>query len=336
MARKVAAVDSLEGWIPIGLSVGGPSLMVDWCFLGARRFDLPFFRNTVEAALQLPFNRALRRQTPIEVVVARARECPGIAPTAFVFHASRCGSTLLAKMLMGFASHIVLSEPEVLDFVLHGHPFLPHFPDEARTRWLRALVAVLGQPRGGRETRLVIKLDPLNILSFPLLRNAFPETPWIFLYRDPLEIAVSQCTNPAARMIPGNLGPSAAIVPVNAALQMPHEEYVARTLGGLLDMGATYCAKAGGLPVNYLDLPNAVGHALASTLGVESNAANAAILSTVAELNAKSPDSRFVPDSARKRAKATPALRQAVETYAMPQYRTLETMRAQLQTNARQ
>ncbi len=327
----MAGVSRFDGWVPIRVFPGGQSLMVDWCHLGPRRFELPFFRDTIDSALKLPFNRAFRRQTPIEALVALARERPGIAPTAFVFHASRCGSTLMTQMLTSLETHVVVSEPTMLDLLLNRSPALPDFDGGVRVTWLRALVSALAQPRTGAEARFIVKFDAWNVVNLPLIRRAFPDTPWIFLYRDPVEIAASQWRRPGMHLVPGMLNPAAALVPLEAALRMPREEYVARTLGRILEAGALHCtAMAGGRPVNYDELPAIVSGTLATTFGIDTDAFSLQEMRPATRRDAKAPRFPFEPDSARKQREASTALRAAVEAHAMPHYRALEALRARL------
>ena len=325
----MAGLSRFDGWVPIRVFPEGRSLAVDWCHFGPRRFDQPFFRDAVDGALQLPFNRAFRQQTPIDDLVAVAHERPGIAPTAFVFHASRCGSTLAARMLMALDTHVVISEPTMLDFVLRSHPLLPDADDETRRMWLRALVSALAQPRAGGETRFVVKFDAWNIMDFPMIQAAFPATPWIFVYRDPVDIAASQWRQPGAHMVPGMLGPTAAVIPIEEAVRMPREEYVARVVGRILAAGAAHCAAAGGHPVHYDELPDAIESRLATMLGVDSDAATRARMRDVTQWDAKTPQLPYDPDAARKQREVTPALRAAVDLHAMASYRALEALRSQ-------
>jgi hypothetical protein len=60
------------------------------------------------------------------------------------------------------------------------------------------MVAALGQARAG-ETRLFLKLDCWHMRDLPLFRRAFPNTPWVFLYRDPVEVLVSHPAGAACR-----------------------------------------------------------------------------------------------------------------------------------------
>jgi predicted ribosomally synthesized peptide with nif11-like leader len=41
----------LDGWIPIRVGRRGAQTVVEWCYLGKRRFSEPFFEQTVAACL---------------------------------------------------------------------------------------------------------------------------------------------------------------------------------------------------------------------------------------------------------------------------------------------
>lgn len=159
------------------------------------------------------------------------------------------------------------------------------------------------------------------------MRRAFPGTPWVFLYRDPVEIAVSQLAEPAARLIPGMLGPASLLVPPEASTRMSREEFVARVIGGILALGVKHCEQAGGLPVNYAELPGAVWARLAKALGVTDEPATLSGLCAVLSQDAKRPGHGFDADSSQKQSRASQALRAAIEAHAMPHYRKLEAMR---------
>lgn len=321
-------VARLAGFVPIRIYPKDGALAVDWCHLGTRRFSDPFFRGTVETALLEPFNQAFRPETPIEALEDFARGSPGIAPTAFVFHASRCGSTLLARMLMTLRSHVVVSEPTMLEALLHPTAHVPPMRRERRVALLRALFSALAQPRSGGETRFVVKLDAWNVVALPLIREAFPDVPWLYLYRDPAEIAVSQWRAPGAHVVPGILGPAAALVPPDVARTLPREEFIARVIGRLLEAGALHCAVDGGRPVHYEELVSAVETRLATLLGVDPDCVDRDAMTAVLEQDAKTPQLSFTPDRDRKRDEISPALRDAVLRHADAPYRALEALRA--------
>ena len=192
-----ARAGSLHGWYPVAVSGDPPGLW--WRHLGERPFSEPFFSDT------------LRRQPPAERL-RRFSDWPApeampdtLAPSAFVFHVSRCGSTLLTQMLATLASCVALSEPPVLDdFLRRRHVGIPdRASDAGDIMRLRTLVHALGQRRDARQRYLVIKLDSWHLRDLPLFRAAFPHTPMLFLYREPLQVLASHRRQRGPQMLPG-------------------------------------------------------------------------------------------------------------------------------------
>ena len=316
-----------DGWLPIRFYWQAGAPWLDWCHFGDQRLTEPFFRGSVGEALNHPFNLAFRRQTPIAALEELHDSRPGLEPTAFLFHASRCGSTLVSQMLAALPTHIAISEAPMIDSVLRAHYFSPAATEELRVHWLRALVSSLARPRHG-ETRFFVKLDAWNIFELATLRKAFPRTPWIYLYRDPLEIAVSQMKERAVYMIPGMLGASLPFMDPREIAGMPHTDFVARVLGKMLEAGNAGCVEAGGIPLRYDELPEAGWTWLRETLGVGDDPGSLEAMKAAARPHAKQPHFEFTPDSRRKQQEASADLRQAVEHWAMPAYQALERTRA--------
>ena len=318
-----AAID-WRGWLPIRLWRTAEGWRLDWCHFGAQALREPFFSDDVDLALRHPFNQAMRRETSLQALLDGHARQPALAPRAFVFHISRCGSTLLAQMLARLDSHIVLSEPPPLDALLRAHyddPAIASVQPDA----LRAMLATYSQPRSGGERHVVIKLDAWNIFELPRLRAVFPDTPCVFLYRHPLEVAVSQLQMPGRHAVPGLLGSSPLALPADEVTGMHRSAYVARIVARLLEAGLESCRRYGALPVNYEELPGAVGGRLAAWLGLDADAAAAAMAG--ARDHAKRPGEAFQSDRERKRRQADDTLRDAVSAWAMPHYEALETLR---------
>lgn len=147
-----------------------------------------------------PFNLLFRHQLPLDSLLEWQARSPGLAPSRFIYHMSRCGSTLVSQMLAALPEHIVLSEPPpigtILDLNQRGAS------DEERISWMRAWMSAMGQPTNG-EQRLFVKLDSWQTVDLPLLRRAFPDTPWIFLYRNPVEVMVSSMKTTGMQIVPG-------------------------------------------------------------------------------------------------------------------------------------
>ena len=163
-----------QGWIPIRVFWRGAEPMVDWCLLGRRRFTDPFFETTILRHLDHPFHHAFRRQTPIEALAGWSEKSPGIRPSGFIFHESRCGSTVICRMLAALEQNVVLAEPIPADSILRAHFRRPEIPTEQRIAWFRWMISALGQRRGGEERHLFVKFDAWNIAELPVIRQAFP------------------------------------------------------------------------------------------------------------------------------------------------------------------
>lgn len=307
----------LQGWLPIRIWQEQDQWQVDWCWFGRQPLQLPFFSEAVDEALRLPFNQAFRRQTPLAALSDWQRRSPGLRPSAFILHASRCGSTLLSQMLAQLDDHIVLSEPPPLDQLLRSG-----LASAPLTAALGGLISAYGQRRAGSEQRLVIKLDAWNITELPLLRRCFPDTPWLFLYRDPLEIAVSHLRRAGLHMSPGLIGACGLDGPEPFS---GREAFIARRLGRLLQWGLTHGRDLGGVLVNYNELPLAMEGHLADFFQL-SAARRQQVFAPVGR-HAKQPQQRFAADSADKREEASALLVSEVEQWAREPYRQLEQYR---------
>ncbi|WDY55828.1 sulfotransferase family protein [Pseudomonas sp. PSKL.D1] len=322
----MASVSDFHGWLPIRLWRREGEWRLDWCWFGQQRLTRPFFRDDVDQALRLPFNQAMRRETDLQALFDWHARSPGLAPSALVFHASRCGSTLIAQLLASQAHNIVLSEPPPLDNLLRA-PLQDPGAQGWQAEAVRALLSAYGQRRHGEERQLVIKLDAWNVFEAPLLAGLYPQVPRIFLYRDPLEIVVSQLRQAGMQRVPGLLGASALDTLLAGGQGMDTLQYTCRMVGETLKAGLVLCRDHGGIAVNYSELPDALWGRLAPAFGVTPDAVPR--LREVAGFDAKQPSVSFTADSERKRQEAGEALRASVRQWALEAYNGLEIIRLQ-------
>ena len=94
--RPISARSPPGGWLPVRAGWRDHEFIVDWAYLGARRLREPFFEETATRCLTKPFNRLFKYSTPIDALAGRLRDHPGLPPAGFIFHLSRCGSTLMS------------------------------------------------------------------------------------------------------------------------------------------------------------------------------------------------------------------------------------------------
>lgn len=314
-------------WTPIDVRRKNAGLIVDWCRLGETRFTDPFFEQTVAHALRDPARLLFRRQTPIDELDDLARARPGLPPSGFIFHLSRCGSTLLAQLLAARPQNIVLSEAPPIDQVLNVQRYDRRISRDRRIAWLRGLVAALGQRRSGVERQLFVKFDSWHVLELPLIREAFPDVPWVFLYRDPVEVMVSQHRQPGTQMIPGILDPGVFGIDPATMAQMSLEEYCARVLAQICVAAARHAPHSRGRLVNFRQLPGVLWGSLGRHFGCEWTEGDREGMRRAAQTNAKNPGLPHQDDTAEKQREATDEIRRLAEVWLAEPYRHLEALR---------
>ena len=319
----LAVLPQLDGWLPIRVAWNHTPPLVDWCHVGTRRFSEPFFDQTIETCLRHPFNLLFRHQTPLEGLAEWQTLRPGLPPSGFIFHMSRCGSTLVAQMLAALPQNIVISEAPPIDAVLR--PQLRGATEEQRIAWLRGILSAFGQRRNGDEKQFFVKFDSWHTFDLPLVRRAFPEVPWIFLYRDPLEVMASQMKQRAIHMVPGLV--ELAGLDLTAAAQMPAEEFCARALSSICAAALDQLRTGSGRAVNYTELPDAVCTSLSNYFHLDCSAADFDQMRNVTQFDAKNPSLFFAASSVDKDDALTPLVRETSAHWIEPIYAELEALR---------
>lgn len=318
----------LDGWVPARFYWSKGKPMVDWCYLGRQRFEAAFFEQTIGKCMTRPFNLLFRQQTPIEVLEEWYQIRRGLKPTGFIFHMSRCGSTLVSQMLAALPQNVVISEARPIDATVRAQFTSPETTDDQRIAWLRWMVSAMGQRWLGEEQHLFIKFDAWNTLDLPLIRRAFPDVPWIFLYRDPVEVLVSHFNNRGAHMIPGVLTPSLFGMDLQTAFSLRPEDYCAKVLATICKAALQQC-RHGGRLVSYPQLPEVVPDSLLKFFDLSCSDTEMARVRAAAERDAKNPAAPFQSDSEKKRDKASEAIREAAANWLYPIYEDLEAARRQ-------
>lgn len=314
------------GWLPVRASWQDDRLYAHWSYFGDRPLREPFFESDIHRANFKPFNRLVRYSTPIAKLGDWLREHPALPPSGFIFHMGRCGSTLVSQMLAALAGSLVISEPDPVDEVVRARRTRPNLSEAEQVLWLTWIIGALGQPRTGGERHYFIKLDSWHTSSLPLFRQAFPGVPWIFVYRDPVEVIVSQLRMPGLQMIPGTLDPAQFGVGFSDRIRKP-EDYCARMLAAICQPILDRAVKDRILLVNYRELPEAVWETIAPHFGVTCGDADRAAMAAVARYDAKIPNVQFTPDVENKQQEATAATRAAAEERMGEIHRQLEALR---------
>lgn len=318
---------NLTGWLPGRVAwdpVDPERSVVQWVHCDQPRFTDAFFDQTLQRCLQRPFNVLFRRRTGLAELERWAEASPGLAPAGFIFHVSRCGSTLLTHLLGKLEDALVLSEPEPVDTVIRRRMVGEALPDARKVEVLRAMVSALGQPRAVGQRRLFIKFDAWDVLQLPLIRQAFPDTPWIFLYREPVEVLVSAVQERGVHLMPEIVHPSVFGIDPDLAYADP-DDYAARVLASIYAAGLRFHEPGRSLLVDYTELPAAAWGRIADHFGgIAPNEIE--VLRAGSSHNPKR-GGGFTGDSRQKQNDASSALRTASAAHLDPIYAALEAVR---------
>lgn len=157
---------------------------IQWCLPDGAATE-PFHDEYIGRCMQSRLlNQFLQPRTPLAAMSAQCID--NHRPAGFIFHLSRCGSTLVSGCLSELTSTLVLSEPPVLTELL-----LDTSLNFAQKRdGIAALVSAIAAAVPGRS-ELVVKWNAWDIFQSELLQDLYPEVPSVMLVRDPVEILAS-------------------------------------------------------------------------------------------------------------------------------------------------
>jgi hypothetical protein len=168
----------------VGLSV--ESQEITWIDFGKYHCYEGFFRDSLQ------MHQAVAALKPVAFISAMAAlaqvaatvDC--INPSALIFHAGRCGSTLLARVLARSRQHLLLSEAAP-----HNQFWRLTFSRGVARAFYRNLVRTMGRRRLTSHSAHIIKYTSFNIMQYSFIRSVFPNVPALFLYREPGAILAS-------------------------------------------------------------------------------------------------------------------------------------------------
>jgi hypothetical protein len=305
-------------------TAAGP--LVDWCHLGELRFTAPFFEQTIGTAMAHPFNLLFRRSTSLAALEEISRE---LRPAGLIFHMSRCGSTLLTQMLAALPQNVVLSEPGPLDQVLRLPARLQGVTPDKSIGWLGGMAAALARRRNPEERDFFIKLEGWHVLILPLIRRAFPGVPWVFLYREPLDVLASLALQRPNQMMFGGLDPALlGVEPAQAAAMSP-DRHCALVLEQICRAAIAHMREGDGLLIEYRELAEPALTRLVDHFRLGYGADEMAAMRARSAFDAKQPARRHVDESSERRSAVSEEIRSLAANLLAPLYAQLEELRTQ-------
>lgn len=222
----------LKSWIPYKLKTDNDKTDCYWLNTFNLPYTEPFFDGTIGKLQSVP--RGGGNYQSVSGLTAMEQWSMGItefvAPTAFIFHVSRCGSTLITQLLSTDEQNIVLPEVPFFDDMLRLPLQNPTVSQDEASRLLAASIKYYGQKRTGCEQRLFIKTDSWHIYFYEQLRALFPKTPFILLYRNPVEVFNSHAKLRGIHAVPGLIEPHLFGIQQYELADLTFDTYLARVL----------------------------------------------------------------------------------------------------------
>lgn len=294
----------IKSWYPARLRICQNELSCDWIQLEDTPFTDPFFDETLAKARSKSINSSrFRPASTVDLLADWSMELPNIQPTAFIFHVSRCGSTLLSQLL-GLHPHCIsLAEVPFFDDIIRS-PFKTETPPNfSVAETLAAAIRLYGQKRTGHEQHLFIKLDSWHIFFWRQFRVLYPEVPLILLYRRPDEVVRSHRKLRGMHAVPGVIEPAVFGFHPDEVYSADLDGYLARVLERYFEMYLDIVSEDRLTTLlNYADGPKALLHSVASNCGLPLDNSYLANVSKRAAFHSKHPTRIF---SEKKEARET-------------------------------
>jgi hypothetical protein len=314
-------LSTLARWTPVALGLAPEGGTVDWGDLAGWRFAEPFFDQTVDRWAGGSEARLVRTDLGALEALDGA---PSLDPSALIFHLSRCGSTLVSRLLAQLPGTLVIVEPRPVNTLLIADPAM--LDESEAARLLRLLVRALGRRRFEDERHYVLKLSSWNVARLDLFRRAFPGVPLIWVQRAPAEVLASTQADPPGWSALSRMPATQWLfgIPAGEAATLDATGFAARALATLLAKAQT----AEELTViDYRELPDAIWTRLAPAIGLAPDATDIARLREEARYNAKDPGRRLFGGDPADRPMLPEPLRRFCAERLEPLYRVLDARR---------
>ena len=333
-----------------GYDAIGTFCHVDFYLHKADPTIVPMFRDLVAKSIHCSRRRSQQIRMDLQSIAEEARKYDNrddtatrsMEPAGFAFHESRCGSTLVANSLMAMdpeANRVYSESPPPLNAAKMISE--DDGPDSSAVRLLRDVIYMMGRTNDNQEQRLFFKIQSIGTKSLPAFSKAFPQTPWIFIHRDPVQVMMSHlktkdkteavCTRSRSAPPTDLVALVKARDPSAKVTRLSTEDYCAAHLASLCE--AAYSAHESsdrsGRFVDYVDLPDVliddiIPNHFHQVMGEESKSRIRKISGTYSK--ARTVGKTWQEDSQKKEDAARPEIRTASAKYLQPVWEKMKQM----------
>ena len=297
------------GWIPMSLFEMGGNWQIEWVHSLFAPLSDPFFDDTVRRVARHPANLLLRCSTPAEAVLEFAQQQQ---PDVLIFHISRCGSTLVARMLDALEETRVLAEPPVFDAALQL--YLRGVFDQSL---VKGVAGALARAPDGNARRCALKLDSWHCLVLDRVADLFPDAHKVLLFRDPIEVLVSHRDLPGMQVLKG-------AVPYDTfglfgALEIAADEFASWAISAIMRAALAAADRPDLLMVDFAQLPQDFIDRILPHCEIIADPAELTRIAQVAGHYSKRPEITFESDSQMRQEQAGAELRTLAAQHGLDQ-----------------
>lgn len=314
-------VNKLAGqWLPYRYHAKTRS--ISWCMPDGRATE-PFQDQTIVRYREQLVNQLLAPKTTIASLLASPFATQVLQPAGFIFHLSRCGSTLVSGSITELASASVLSESPALTECLLD----TSLAKEEQRQLLQNLIqwqarAVAPFVTGAQQ--LVIKWNAWDIFCWPMIRALYPQVPVLLLVRDPVEILASH-----QRSVGRHMAGDISMVDFHPVFKWDTQasllENRIKVLERISAVMAGIIHEPGVILMDYSHINPASIQRIHEHFNLTANPVEQLAIRERMKRHSKEPERQFQPDTAQKQQLFNPQEREAIVTGLMSVYRQLFT-----------
>ena len=253
-------------------------------------------------------------------------------PAGFVFHMSKCGSTLVAKVLDQPDTQMIVKEPTSLhenlwQYLTHNWQD-PVAPTDENLRLIRNLIQILGRKRRPQQESYFVRFRSWNIAFVEIIQQAFPQTRCLFIYRDPVKVMASILNKPTTGLPRLNESGAAAFITKRSKEELSKMDalhYFTSFYKQYLHLGLNKMKNTHYLNYRQLNKQN-IDLILRTAYNYAATEADLPLMQAQFDTYSKDDTGtvRFVSDRKEKKKQVTPAMRKAAEEHLLTKYKMLE------------
>lgn len=324
-------------------NVQGVFCTIDWASHKQNPSANAMFRELVSESNDCKSNRlVMDLKTVIDAVFEHdlgARDVNALWPTGFVFHESRCGSTLVANSLAAFApeqSRVYTESPPPVNVLTACRS--SSCDKNKQAALFRDVLYLMGRTNDLNEEHLFFKFQSMSSLYIDIVQLAFPDVPWVFVYRDPVQVMMSHfafgAKSKKAKCLTSRYDPFEETQSLaqretqTKAENLSPEDFCAAYLATLCESVLREARISGtGRMINYDNLPDVLMDDILPTyflpLGTKFGEREKENIRQISEVYSKGrhgETKKWVEDSDKKEQTASQKIEQAASTYLQTSY----------------